>query len=134
MPPSLRISLLAVDLSMLAYWAVSLLAVAGIIGVPASIMYEGYGTPQIDAWNWSFAPLDLLFAATGLVSVRLARSRDARWRGWAIISLSLTFCAGFLAISFWTLIQYFALSWWLPNLLLVAVALWWLPRVVEVSR
>lgn len=130
MPLALRMSLLAVDLSMLLYWATSLLALIGFFSLPASMMYDGYGTAMIDAWNWSFAPLDILFAVTGLVSVRLARAGSPSWRGWAIVSLSLTFCAGFMAISFWAITDYFVLSWWIPNLLLMVVALWWVPRLI----
>ena len=131
MPTGLRLSLAVVDITMLAYWSLAALALAGAITLPASNMYRGYGTPLIDAWNWSFAPLDVLFALTGLASVRLAARGDARWRGLAIVSLALTGCAGLMAIAFWALTGDFDVSWWIPNLLLRALPLYWLPRLIR---
>ena len=78
MTASLRHFLRITDIAMLAYWAVSGAAIAGLVHMPAAAMYAGYGTPMIDAWNWSFAPLDIGFAITGLVSVRLAGAGDPR--------------------------------------------------------
>eukprot|EP01035_Chromulina_nebulosa_P062655 gene62655-85681_t len=108
-----------IDIGMLLYWGMAALACCGILHLPVSAMYDGYGTPMIDAWNWSFAPLDLSFALTGLASLALARRGDGRWRPLALVSLALTFCAGLMALSFWALRGEFALTWWLPNLLLV---------------
>ena len=99
--------------------------------MPVAAMYAGYGTPMIDAWNWSFAPLDIAFAITGLVSVRLAGAGDARWRSWAIISLVLTMCAGGMAVGFWALLGSFDLSWWVPNLILLLAPLIWLPALLR---
>ena len=96
-------------------------------------MYDGYGLPVIDAWNWSFAPLDLGFAITGLASLRLAGKGDGRWAALAVISLALTFCAGLMAISFWAIRGEFNAGWWIPNLLLMAVAAYWLPRLVNIE-
>ena len=130
MPPALRWSMTAIDVAMLAYWGTAALAVVGVLTLPAAAMYGGYGTPVIDAWNWSFVPLDILLALTGLASVRLARRGDPRWHGWAIVSLTLTGCAGLLAVSFWALRSAFDAAWWLPNLVLLAMPLVWLPRLI----
>jgi Family of unknown function (DUF5360) len=134
MPRALRVNMLIVDFGMLLYWGVAALALAGIINLPASLMYNGYGTPMIDAWNWSFAPIDLLFAVTGLVSVRLSRRDGDRWLGWALVSITLTGCAGLMAVSFWALTGDFDPAWWLPNLVLVAIAVFWVPRLLMVPR
>lgn len=94
-------------------------------------MYDGYGTPVIDAWNWSFAPLDILFSLIGLLSISLAKRGDKRWRATAIISLTLTFCAGLMAVVFWALRGEFNPSWWIPNLILMTTPMIWLPRLIR---
>lgn len=131
MPRGLRLSFALVDGLMLFYWTAAALMAAGLVRLPAEAMYAGYGTPIIDAWNWSFAPLDLAFAVAGLFSVHLANRGDPRWRGLAIVSLTLTFAAGLMAVSFWALTGDFDPAWWIPNLGLIAVALYWLPRVMR---
>ncbi|MBY0303970.1 MAG: YvaD family protein [Sphingomonas sp.] len=130
MPRGLPLTLRVLDASMLFYWGIATLACAGLLHLPQEMMYAGYGTEQVDAWNWSFAPLDLAFALTGLLAVRIARRSDPRWRPVALISLALTFCAGLMAISYWALTGDFDPAWWLPNLALIGAALWWLPRLV----
>lgn len=130
MPRGLPLTLRIVDGSMLLYWGIAALACAGLLHLPTEAMYAGYGTPQVDAWNWSFAPLDLAFALTGLIAVRMARRGDQRWRPVALISLALTFCAGLMAVSYWALTNDFDPAWWLPNLALVGAALWWTPRLI----
>ena len=115
---------------MLLYWAVASAACLHLIVLPVSAMYAGYGTPQVDAWNWSFAPLDLLFSIAGLLSIRFAARGDAIWRPMALISLLLTMCAGGMAVAYWALLGEFNPSWWLPNLLLLLLPLIWLPKLV----
>ena len=111
--------------AMIAYWSIALLACLKLIALPAQAMYAGYGTALIDAWNWSFAPLDLVFAVLGLASLRLAAKGDPRWQATALASLALTFCAGLMAISFWALQGDFNPAWWLPNLALTAIGAGW---------
>ena len=130
-PRGLRTSLALLDGGMLAYWSVATIACLGLVHLPPEAMYAGYGDPLIDAWNWSFAPLDLGFSLLGLASLALTRRDDARWRPLALLSLALAFCAGLMAISFWALRGDFNWLWWLPNLLLMAVPLIWLPRLIH---
>ena len=130
MTGGLRAFLGVTDAAMLAYWALAGLAAAGAIALPAAVMYGGYGTPVIDAWNWSFAPLDLAFALIGLASVRAAAQGRA-WRGLATVSLTLTMCAGGMAIAFWALRREFDPAWWGPNLVLLLAPLVWLPGLVK---
>lgn len=134
MPRGLRLGLAITDGAMLFYWAVAALVAAELVILPADMMYRGYGTPLMDAWNWSFAPIDLAFSVTGLWAVHLANRADPRWRGLAIVSLTLTACAGVMAIGFWALTHDFDLAWWLPNLMLVALPLIWLPRLIGEMR
>lgn len=131
MPRRLTLTLTVIDGAMLLYWGTSALAALRIIALPGSAMYAGYGTPLMDAWNWSFAPLDILFSLLGLISVRRASQGRADWRVYAIMSLSLTFCAGLMAISFWALTGFFDLSWWIPNLALMLVPAYWLARMAR---
>lgn len=133
MSGGLRTFLRIADIAMIIYWAVSAAALLRLIVLPSGAMYAGYGTPLVDAWNWSFAPLDIAFAVSGLWSVRLFVRGDAAWRGWAIVSLTLTMCAGGMAIAFWSLQGSFDLAWWLPNLILLLAPLAWLPRLVSGS-
>lgn len=131
MSGGLRLFLGTVDVLMLAYWAVTALAAAGLVALPPSALYKGYDQPVMVAWNWSFMPLDVAFALAGLASVRLARAGDARWRGFAIVSLTLTMCAGGMAVGFWTLTRDFDPDWWVPNLVLLLAPLAWLPRLLR---
>lgn len=130
MPPLLKHTLSLIDIGMILYWSVSFLALIGLFQLPASAMYDGYGTPVIDAWNWSFAPLDILFSLIGLLSISLAKRGDARWRTTAIISLTLTFCAGLMAVAFWAIRGEFNPSWWIPNLILMVIPMIWIPKLI----
>jgi hypothetical protein len=119
MPRPLAIALTLTDLLFITYWAISAAAVAGLIHLPATLMYEGYGQPNVTAWNWSFLPLDLAFSATGLAAVRAASRQNPLWRPLALISLLLTAVAGGMACAYWTLLGSFDPAWFLPNLLLL---------------
>ena len=130
---SLRVFLRAVDGAMLLYWGISALAGLGMLILPPSMMYGGYGTAHVDAWNWSFAPLDLAFAIMGLWSVKLAQANDPRWRPVCLISLVLTMCAGGMAISYWVILGEFDLSWWAANFALLALPMIWLPALLTSS-
>ena len=130
MPRGLRYFLITADIAMLAYWLISALACLAVITLPQAAMYDGYGTPHIDSWNWSFAPLDIAFSIVGLMAIRADRDGDHRWVGLAIVSLCLTMCAGGMAISYWALAQEFSLSWWVPNLALLLLPMVWLPGLI----
>ena len=130
MPRGLTTALGITDVAMLLYWALTALAALGAVALPPAALYKDYHDLVLVAWNWSFMPLDLAFAASGLASVARAR-RGGEWRGLAIVSLSLTMCAGGMALAFWTLRHDFDLGWWLPNLVLLLGPLVWLPKLVR---
>lgn len=130
MPRGLRTALRVTDTLMLAYWAVTALAALGVVALPPDALYKDYHDPVMVAWNWSFVPLDVAFALTGLASVR-REAAGGDWRGLAIVSLTLTMCAGGMALAFWTLRRDFDPGWWLPNLVLLVGPLVWLPRLVR---
>ena len=125
----LRPFLLITDISFMSYWLVSALVVAGIVDISTDYLFNDYYNEYVFAWNWSFFPLDVLFAVTGFWSLRLHRLGNPNWLGMALVSMVLTFCAGFMAVSYWALRLEFDPLWWIPNLILVIWPLCFLPRV-----
>ena len=119
--PRMRPFLLITDVGFVIYWSVSLLVMLGFDVVPKAWLFNDYDDPIVYAWNWSFFPLDMVLSASGLAAVRRHAWGDASWRPLAAFSLALTFCAGFMAVSFWAIRQDFDPSWWAVNLFL---AIW----------
>ena len=119
------------DIGMLAYWAVTALMALGLLSLPPEWLFNDYDDPRVVACNWSFLPIDLAFSATGLWALRRERTGHPDWKIWATVSLTLTFCAGIMAISYWTLIGDFDPSWWIPNLFLMV---WPLPFLIQLAR
>ncbi len=118
MPRALKLLLLLTDWGFILYWGITALAGLGAINLPSAWLFKDYHDPNIVAWNWSFMPLDLLASATGLRALYIAKNQG-RWQSAALISITLTFCAGFLALSFWIFQRSFDPGWWLPNLFLM---------------
>ncbi|MBS4100908.1 DUF5360 family protein [Tsukamurella paurometabola] len=107
--------LLAVDLALAAYWAA---IVAGAL--PEQWRFRDYSNPVVQAWNWSFLPLDALAVGLGAAGLRLVRTRPAAGRIVLTAGCTLTFCAGLMAISFWAFAGDLDLAWWGPNIALMA--------------
>lgn len=116
---------LVVDVGFVSYWVISALGV-----LPATWMFKDYDSPILHAWNWSFLPLDLSVSFTGFMTLRLARS-GRHWRSWAVMSLTLTSCAGLQAVAFWALRRDFDPVWWIPNLFLLLYPLVFLPGLLQ---
>jgi hypothetical protein len=104
--------------------------VAGLVQIPQAWLYANADEPRVVAWNWSFLPLDLAFAVTGLAAVRHAERQHPGWRIYAVISLVLTMVAGGMALTYWTLLQEFNWVWFSANLILLAWPMAYLPRLV----
>lgn len=130
MSRSLAAALAVTDVMFLAYWLMAGASTAGLIDIPAALMYAGYDQPRVVAWNWSFFPLDLAFSITGLFAVAAHRRGDPLWKPLALISLTLTSVAGLMAVGYWTLLAQFDPSWFLPNLTLAVWPLFFLPGLV----
>ncbi|MFD4356552.1 DUF5360 family protein [Nocardia sp. NPDC058518] len=111
-----KILLLITDTLLMLYWV----AVA-VDAIPKESAFRDYSDPMMQAWNWSFFPLDLAAAVFGFVGVYLVSRRHRL--GWVVltIGLTLTFCAGFMAISFWAYYGDFNAIWWISNAALMVV-------------
>ncbi|MFD4457841.1 DUF5360 family protein [Nocardia sp. NPDC058480] len=111
-----KILLLITDALLMLYWV----AVA-VDAIPKESAFRDYSDPMMQAWNWSFFPLDLAAAVFGFAGVYLVRRRHRL--GWVVltIGLTLTFCAGFMAISFWAYYGDFNAIWWISNAALMVV-------------
>lgn len=128
---SMKPFVLLTDIGFILYWSLSLTILAGFQIVPPEWMFKGYEDPIINAWNWSFFPLDMVLSVSGLMAVQRHRKGDPSWRPLAAFSLALTFCAGFMAISFWAIRQDFDLGWWGTNLALMIWPLFFLPKLTR---
>lgn len=124
--PLLKVLMTATDLGFLAYWAVT-----GLHLLPGEWLFKDHANPILQAWNWSFLPLDLAISGTGLGALWLVRRGDARGLPLALVSLAFTVCSGLMAVAFWTLRGDFELAWWLPNLFLLLYPLPFFPRLVR---
>ncbi|MFI9504887.1 DUF5360 family protein [Nocardia sp. NPDC052566] len=111
-----KVLLLVTDALLILYWV----AVA-VNAIPKESAFRDYTNPIVQAWNWSFFPLDLAASIFGFAGVYLVRIRHRL--GWLVltIGLTLTFCAGFMAISFWAYYGDFNFTWWASNALLMIV-------------
>jgi hypothetical protein len=93
--------------------------------LPPEVMFEGYEKQEVQAWNWSFFPLDILAALTGIIAQTTKRLNAAVF---LIISLVLTAVAGGMALAYWVVLGYYDMLWWAPNLFLLFFPLWPLYR------
>jgi len=121
--------LIATDVAMLAYWSVTAAKALGLIDVPGEWLFSDYTNPAIVAWNWSFLPLDLLFSVSGITAAVLHAQQRPGWRPLAMLSLVFTWCAGFMAISFWAIRGDFDLLWWGANLFLLLWPMAFVPMI-----
>ncbi|MEO7223883.1 MAG: DUF5360 family protein [Devosia sp.] len=113
--------LTATEIGMLAYWVAAALVCIGVLSISPELMYSDYRNALVVAWNWSFLPIDVLFAVLGLWA-RFGHL-DARRRAViSTIALSLMFCAGAMAISYWAINLQFDAFWWTANLWLMLLS------------
>ena len=119
------------DVGMLLYWAITGMMAIGLINIPGEWLFKDYHDPRVVAWNWSFLPLDVLFSVTGLAALRMETAGHPSWKVMATISLTLTFCAGLMAVAYWFIVRDFDPTWWIPNLFLM---LWPLPYLWDLTR
>lgn len=134
MPKRLKALFLITDIGFLMYWTVTALVAMQFLHIPPEFLFKDYANPIMIAWNWSFMPLDILASVTGLLAVAFMK-RGQGWKTLALISMVLTFCAGFMAICFWSFQGKFGgsfeISWWLPNLFLMLWPIMMLKTIVS---
>ncbi len=121
------------EVGMLAYWVFATFVVLNLITVDPALMYSDYQNRVIVAWNWSFFPLDVLFAVLGLIG-RFGNQTRQNKQIVSTISLSLMFCAGLMAVSFWALRGFFDPFWWGVNLWLMGLSAMFLWRKLKVEN
>ena len=84
-------------------------------------MFDGYEKSEVQAWNWSFFPLDILAALTGIIGQTTKRLNA---QVFLVISFVLTSIAGGMALAYWVILGFFDVLWWVPNLVLLVFPLW----------
>jgi hypothetical protein len=114
-----------IDIGFIVYWSLIIFRV-----FPPELLFERYEKSEVQAWNWSFLPLDLAAALTGIAGNTLKRVNQ---EALIIASLVLTSVAGGMALAYWTVLGYFDLWWWLPNLILLLFPLWPLNQIFFLS-
>lgn len=110
--------LVVVDARLLLYWC---LVITDLF--PESMRFRDYSNQVIQAWNWSFFSLDVAAALTVFVGAFLIKRNVVAGDIVLVLGLTLTFCAGFMAISFWAFYGDFEPFWWGSNALLMIVPL-----------
>ena len=123
---SLKVSFICVDVGMIVYWTFALFGL-----FPRDWLFKDYDNPILQAWNYSFLPLDLLVSLTGFSALFCHARRLDAWRQLALVSLTLTSCSGLPAIAFWALRGDFDVSWWVPNLFLLCYPFYFMPAVMH---
>jgi len=134
MSATLKMLLGITDLLFITYWLVALAMVLDLVSIPPELMYSNYNDARVVAWNWSFFPLDIVFSIMGLLAIKANRNGNEIWKTYAIVSLVLTMTAGGMAVSYWTLLSEFELSWFIPNLLLLVWPMFFLPGLIRQSK
>ncbi len=117
---AIRFLLTTTEYAILVYWGIAIVHSYGLLDIPSEWLYSNHENSIVVAWNWSFLPLDLLFATTGLLA-RYSRRHAARLTE---LSLTLMFCAGLMALSFWAIQRQFDPFWWAANAWLMIIAFW----------
>ena len=108
------------ELGMILYWLVVSAGFLGLLHLNQVYMYTEYSNPIMASWNWSFFPLDMLFAILGLYG-RFGQITNSQKRFLSNVSLSLMFCAGLMALSFWAIQGEFSWAWWGVNFWLMCL-------------
>ena len=110
--------LVLVDAGLLLYW---FMVITDLF--PKDLRFRDYSNEIVQAWNWSFVPLDVAAALVVFLGVFLMNRKIAAGELVLMFGLTLTFCAGFMAISFWAYYGDFEIFWWGANSILMIVPL-----------
>ena len=113
-----KLLLVLVDAGLLLYW---FMVITDLF--PKDLRFRDYSNEIVQAWNWSFFPLDVAAALVVFLGVFLMNRKIAAGELVLMFGLTLTFCAGFMAISFWAYYGDFEIFWWGANSILMIVPL-----------
>lgn len=116
------------EILMIAYWIAAAALAFGLIYIDPEWMYSDHENPLVIAWNWSFFPIDIAFAALGLFA-KFGNMNAARRFKLEITAATLMICAGLMAISFWLITADFNVAWWAVNIWLIVLGLLNLTRI-----
>ena len=108
------------EMAMLLYWILAGALVLGLVSIDPSLMYSDYENPLVVAWNWSFLPIDIAFAITGLVARFGATTGHLKFK-LEVASAVLMLCAGLMAVSYWAITGDFDVTWWAMNTWLIVL-------------
>ena len=122
----LKFFFLVTDIGFILYWTITLFQM-----IPDEFLFKDYKNSIMISWNWSFLPIDLLISFTGLSGLYLYKKRHKAWKVLSLLSLTLTFCSGLMAISFWALRKDFDLTWWGVNMYLMIYPLFFLKGLLK---
>ena len=106
------------ELAMLVYWILAAALTFNLISIDPSLMYSDYQNPLVVAWNWSFFPIDIAFAIIGLTARFAIKADQLRFK-LEIIAGVLMFCAGLMAVTYWTIMGEFDFAWCGVNIWLI---------------
>lgn len=120
----IKTNLIITDIGFILYWSVTAFHL-----FPPKLLFNNYNDPQLVAWNWSFMPMDIIASILGLCALFFSKQKELA-KHLTIMSMSITFCAGLMAISFWFIVSDFELMWWAPNLYLLLWPLILLPKLI----
>jgi len=134
LPSGLKVFLLITDIGFLLYWGISALVALDALNISGEYLFDDYYDPVIFAWNWSFMPLDIVLSVLGLVSLKFLARGQALGRTLLIMSMTLTMCAGLMALSFWAIRMEFDVVWWSANFFLLVWPLLYFPSVIRMER
>ena len=113
-----KFMLVIVDICLIVYWVATAMHL-----IPPESAFKDYGNEVVQAWNWSFFPLDITAALFVFLGAYLTKRKVGAGDVVLMFGLTLTFCAGFMAISFWAYYGDFEVFWWGANSVLMVVPL-----------
>lgn len=115
-----KIATTVTEIAMLLYWVLAGVLALDLIKIDPALMYSDYQNPRVVAWNWSFFPIDVAFAISGLAARFWITSGSLRYK-LEITAAVLMICAGGMAISYWSITGEFDLTWWAMNIWLFSL-------------
>lgn len=122
----LKIFFLITDVGFILYWLITILHI-----IPEALLFKDYSNPILSVWNWSFFPLDMCISLSGILCLFFYKKKRSYWSKIGLISLTLTFCSGLQAISFWAIRGDYDFLWWASNLYFMIYPLFFVKGMIK---